>query len=1824
MMSSSSEGAELKLVSSIRYKFASVSGDEKKLSDVLHTHLVPLLDKAGSQNKAVRDAAFQAFISVNNFVKPVGVVLPVAALIGQYKRNSSPMVKQLDLNLIKQGILRLSQPERRSLLPVVLRGISKETSSSGAAGFFNIFLRLLLDIQIPSRGSNEDLAFRENSGLSDPADAKYLSQWLGKLFLFRQDLALATEEELDAKLLALPSGLSREDVAFLRNNNPLTWNPRSPNSLSLPECKTKVVNFLASGAFTDSERHIPAICASGSSDSRITLIAEDVIKRSNIELENKEVVQSLYNAHKRFPAAHRIQILKLLSKSVVACSFKSEIVEAVKEDFDLASGENASVLGLEGLRLNKALLAFLGWIARNGSTIDDTGHDIGPILVLILKDYILSQGWPEPAPRGNQSQTQDEQRLRANAYETIGILARGSRFEHKAKDSLLKWLFDSLVSDPSPEIVVYIESALSSMMGLFKPTTLAENRDLEILLLEYMTLPEVQGRRTARHVAARFANNSLPYSNIQARWINMLALGGGTSQRRDVLEEGQRGLDPWWGSKLHPDTRLTLPDWTKLARKLFDTGYEEPDEDQMVIDHKSRYILFRNGHLQAFPIAIRYVKQILFLTALNEDQFEVDWESQLERNLQNSLQTRNSIRKYLSTADKEALSAILNAAFDGLRDHPDLGAEEYVSCLAGILPFAPSVDIISPLSARTSELLAVIKSNNQNVRQLASKVFGILAPWNNQSPTMISQLRNFVESCQEPSASQSAEYQGSLLCLGSYFSRAAYYGKVKPDDVTDHVHFIYESFTAALQRGSDDITSAALDSMAEIWTANIHFPQNDEDLVRTVDSLAKLAISGNEKAISTLGRLSIPSPASLSDSEADPLTNIMRKLFELSEIRRTEVHFATGEAIACAIARWDSEALQLSLDVEPSGTGRSGIIDVLTKRPSTISKTVDKLITDCKTTKPSLLKASGIWLFCIIQYCSNLPEIQSRLRECQVAFMRLLTARDELVQETASRGLALVYEKGDQSLKGDLVKDLVASFTGNKTQLKVDEDTELFDAGALPTGEGKSITSYKDIISLANEVGDQSLIYKFMALATNAATWTARSAFGRFGLSNILSDAELDPKIYPKLYRYRFDPNSNVRRSMDDIWKAVVKDQTAIIDTHFDSIMNDLLRSILDGKEWRVREASCAAIAELVYGKPFPKYKMYYTDIWKVTLRVLDDQKGSVRAAAYKLCMSLSKTLITQLQENNSSASARAMIAEVLPFLLSDKGIENSVQDVKLMSISTVLDVVKNGGDALKSFISTIITHFLGLLSTVEPEVVNYYYQRVNEEDREGLDKLRSSAVTRSPMFECIMDCLRYVDEDIMKGLAPQLVSTIKSAIGMQTKIGCGEVLSTLALRHSVFLPPYNALFLKTMETQILDRNHETSKAYARSSAYLLRSANLEARDRFTTRILDLYFAADDDTRRQKVADVVLAIAKVSPDVFTDLEARLLPFAYFGKHDTDEYVSEEFEAVWGQHAGGSHTVKRFIDEITRFAIKGLATSKWALQHGAALTIASMVTALSSAIGNDGQLAESDLRNIWPVLDKALSLKTFKGKEKLVTAYPLFVLHGKSLWAADSVLAAQMKKIAIREAKRNNDEYRPHALQALAEFAKARDDLDMYAEVVSLASQYLEPDDEAHKITELERKTTDAALRVALTSYNRHKLQSTPIAVLGDVATTAEGAKQAISLAKDTWFTSVTEIMDEVAVLGGSTDTGAGVIATRWFRLLVANEGEVILENQRSSRAKALGAFVKAWNKGVFGSVGEQGVLREEISEKLKVMVEAERSIDVQKLLDQVAKQLEVV
>jgi proteasome component ECM29 len=64
-----------------------------------------------------------------------------------------------------------------------------------------------------------------------------------------------------------------------------------------------------------------------------------------------------------------------------------------------------------------------------------------------------------------------------------------------------------------------------------------------MLLLKYMTLQEDDTIvRGARFATVRWANRCLEYNDIVGRWIDILALGGRTDERSDVVEEGKKGL----------------------------------------------------------------------------------------------------------------------------------------------------------------------------------------------------------------------------------------------------------------------------------------------------------------------------------------------------------------------------------------------------------------------------------------------------------------------------------------------------------------------------------------------------------------------------------------------------------------------------------------------------------------------------------------------------------------------------------------------------------------------------------------------------------------------------------------------------------------------------------------------------------------------------------------------------------------------------------------------------------------------------------------------------------------------------------------------------------------------------------------------------------------------------------------------------------------------------------------------------------------------------------------------------------------------------------
>lgn len=1082
---------------------------------------------------------------------------------------------------------------------------------------------------MPERGGGEDITLREKFGLVEkPEDAAFVAKWLGKLILFNIPQAGTTR----------CPGLSVEDCSFLQlQSKPDVWTPNVKGGLNLVETKVVAAKFLASGAFLDAERFLPALFASADPISRLADVGDGILKRSasSVSLEDHALIKKLFEIYLGTPGAEgslharvplQAKIISLLSKSKLSSSFVSQSIQIVREGLTPHHSEasvGTSKHGLEASKLKLQVFVFTNWLARISSP--DDIRSFASDIIFRLRDYIEFQGWPVFKTEGPRPDPA-ELKSRGYGYECIGRLAAACPDSVLIEPNLdiLRWLLTALSSDPSgDDISISIEQALSNILGALGQglDSNIEEALTELLLRHMNRFPgETDGQlavvRSTRFMAVRFANRCLPYRNVAARWMNMLAIAGDVNDRSEVKEEGKKGLDPYSFRMLNPpkdilgndDSKSQFPAFPDLVEKFF--GPETPWDSLTAV----------GSHLQlanAYNPAVSFCRYILLHHALSSTGkapgINAGWEKNIDALVSNDEESRGHLKEHLknllATHDRSghAVQLYLIASFRAMTDH--IGEDSYrsgESCLelASLCPDS----ILDHLRTNIPNLKDPIFSSQRSSRETASRLFGILASreggLNENVQRMVQAFDRKIRAWRQAIGVEVFRAHGALLANSYFLSRLTYRAKVSPDQDELRLKLV----TSCLEILSDSrdkmLLDAAVTALADLSLFGTILP-DEIPLPHTasalLEKLRERSKNGDEKAIGALGFLAMQCTESKSDEPN--LDNILKILYGLEEVRQPEVQFAIGSALSCAAAGWCSKALIANLEIQ-------GPLPETPGRNSTLSKLFDKVLSDCRATKPSLRQASVIWLLCLVQYCGHLEDGQTRLRRCQVAFKSFLSDRESLNQESASRGLTLVYEKGNQALKDDLIRDLVGSFTGSSTGLvgNISGETELFEPGALPTGDG-SVTTYKDIMSLASEVGDPGLVYRFMSLASNNAIWSSRAAFGRFGLSNILSDSSVDgylsqnTKLYPALFRYRFDPNTSVRSSMNDIWNALVRDPTAIIDQHFDTIMDDLLKNIL-GREWRVRQASCAAIADLVQGRPLEKYEKYLTRIWTLTFKV--------------------------------------------------------------------------------------------------------------------------------------------------------------------------------------------------------------------------------------------------------------------------------------------------------------------------------------------------------------------------------------------------------------------------------------------------------------------------------------------------------------------------------------------------------------------------------------------------------------------------------------------
>ncbi|ODH47355.1 hypothetical protein GX48_06526 [Paracoccidioides brasiliensis] len=1868
-MSKPDEARELSLISKVELRIALADSDSK-LQSLLQTYLAPLLLKLASESLAVRNKVIAICQHINTRIQPPSITLPVAVLLKQFKDVKTPLVRHFDLIYIKHGLDRITANERLELIPVLIQGIAEidgpVSASSQGSIVFNLLLRLLPLLKLPQRGSEEDLALRTKLGISD-ADAAFLEKWFGKLLLLVPGAKDATR---------CPA-LTPSEYRFVnRDASPdETWNPSVAGGLNLTETKVAVAKFLASGAFTDFERFTAAVIASADPNSRLSDVGEDILKRFQPDLERAEIVDELFGLYfgtkgpEGAPPARpalQAKILGFLSKSVKATTEPERINRLL--DSGLLSNDDTAAKGLEASKLRSQIFTFVTWIARMGSAADL--NVVAPRSIEGLMNFVSYQGWPDPNTNTNaQKLSPSELSLRSLAYETIGVLApkiqRASQNdEGKVFDLvLLRWLFTSLSSDSaSGQIFVSIEQALGGILN-----AIASNADeylqsqIRPLLIHYMnaepdTLDSDTGFhivRSTRFAAVRFANRCLPYWDVQARWIDLMAIGGESGGRYEIIEEGQKGLDPYWYRMLNPpkdrswvmstspnsdiDPRYRFPQFTELVRSLFGDPGDDVEMDDGAISIPAR---FAANYINSFAPAITFVRNILLSESLQVAEsplsVEPDWEHRLDAIISTKEDARKSLKKYLIQCDKEATLRFLKASLAGLLWKNGQGLGRCGIHFVEVCSLA-SDELLSPIANHASLLKDSILSNNVASQDVAAQAFGILASHVDYPTSQIQQLFDsfalLIESWRAAVGQGVNHCRGALIGLTQLLSRLSFRGRTGVISETQIPRFV--ETTLDILHNSRDLAlkEAAQISIGQLSLSSLlqplSFPGDDtnEAAKKVIDKILEDAKKEKGTAILSLGRLSLVLPKD--ETESSPFKHLLNSLYDLHEVRRPEVQFSVGEALCTVAVGWSSKALITAFNVDAAWPNSDIPSHIL-------SDMLDKIIIDCKASKPSLRKASVIWLLCLIQYCGQFSQVQDRLRKCQATFVWLLSDRDEIVQETGSRGLSLVYEMGSQELKDDLVRDLVRSFTMEGSNLgggKISSDTELFEPGALPTGDG-SVTTYKDIIGLASEVGDPSLVYRFMSLASNNAIWSSRAAFGRFGLSNVLSDSNFNgylaqnPKLYPKLYRYRFDPNTNVQRSMNDIWNALVKDSNAVIDSNFDAIMDDLLKSIMTGREWRVRQASCAAIADLIQGRSVEKYEKYLGDILTKAFKVLDDIKATVRQAALKLCQVLTNIVIRALESSDAdSKRARVMLKHIIPFLLSREGMESAAEDVQVYAITTLTKIIKKSPrKTLRPFVPQILERFLASLSSLEPQAVNYVHLNADKYGLTGhdIDKMRLSAIRTSPMMEAIeLYLLESLDEESMKKAADRLEDVLRSAIGLPSKVGVSRVLAILSSKAFLFRPHADR-FVQLMRKYVLDRNDTISASYSSSLGYLMRLATDEQVLKTIDCAKSLYFDADETSHRVISGEILHSISKLANDRIAAFSAAFLPFIFVAMHDTDEQVRDLFSKTWNDNVSGSRAVSLYLQEILVIISSHLDSLRWAIKHTSALAIAKVTSTLDDNI--DLETSE----RIWPIIEKAVSGKTWEGKETVLEGFVKFSRNSKASLGQQSDIRDQSKAIVVREAQRNNPAYRPHALKSLGEFAKIWNELDLMPEAIRIVSQVVEDlaDDSKEKMqvdtgngsaSKVETQTLAAGVEcifnclnpsIPISAFTQYLSQIPPI--IGKAVTYGGRAVYNVEYeGLNTVFGNLTNAISnpDFEIVTGEPNKGLQTALLSLADQLLFRDLDLCVENTRHSRAQAALAYIQACN-------GLKIKVTQEQCQQVQGWLAVERSVQVQTVLRQ--------
>lgn len=1706
---------DVQLLDRVLFKFAMVS-DAAAVEGAVASFLVPVLSKLASPAPITRNKVLEVLNHISKRVRSqTNIKLPLADLVQQYVApDASAFVQNLNIIYLEMAFDRATKEEQSAVAPTLLNGLQSRPAKHQA-----ILLRLAVP-RILAQYQQRELV-REKlvipAFFGDPAVKKtFLDFLLDVLLMVPLRLDDVSPQAAQSSPTTEPAAPKAVSVPGLSTNSiqRIMGSARVLTSQQLIEYKASIVGFLASGILDDAPNAILPHLLVASSDTHHSIKDDGtgaLKKLENVNFEDPQLVNRLMDLFQGTPATDkstppeerrtpadsilREKILLQLQRSTLATNSFPRTLQII---FEAVFGATSPA------RIKRAGLSFVQAVFEKAAE-----GVLKPMSPLIYASVVKLLGQLQTA-----DDTTENQLLRGSAYVTLGTI--GKRMPHLLTQTgdlgILEMLFNRISAEPEA-VRGSVQDALKLLVPAFKSLSDALNAKLETLLLASVERTEYQ----ARLAAVQYAIKIFPFSHVASRFVCIL---GVSDDRPEVRDEAKRGLRPFVHHHVDiiSDSAQPYPSFVDLVQFV-----------SKQVAKRMEGVNDKNA--LPFPAA-SYEESLSFLLKC------------LRNNIQRSGRTWPEYLADLSSAgDCLTLYRDLLELGLGTRGGPTLHHVAAKSLYVTLYHMSDQ-QLAEYYTAKIGLFLGnsnLLYTGAHESREIIARIIGFSAP-HLPAERVLAIMQTYLPQL-DANEINVDKVEAAINTLAFLICRSLQSGSMPPQ-CKQPFEAAVGKLVDVLAHRSTQIKVYAVRALGIIGRYSpLPLPEGPAegqsatgegdatapkvltkgDLVKKLTTLLGSTTEAKliEKLALALGYLCVGEPGIAHK------TDILNALYGLDKTKSEEIHFSVGEALSCVASGAASAAAKdpLHPEIDDPLDDDDDHHDVSKKRaaekkaqqqqqqneaegddkgkqkpdvpapvevpyPEVMAGMLAKLFSLVQSGANLSRNAAAIWLLSLLQHSSTHPELRSKLALIQAYFSRLLADNNEVTQEVASKGLVMVYELGDAGMKRELVDNLVATLATGKAKQAAEvqrkDETEVIPEGALgavPKAMGTGgLSTYKELCSVANELGQPDLIYRFLNLASHHSLWNSRkgAAFAATALASREGMEYLKPflpTLVPLLYRSSYDPNPRVAQSMRNILNSIT-DARKAADEFFEPIMKELLKGLVSNV-WRTRESSCYAISDALQSKLYSHVEPFLKELWFCCFRVIDDIKESVRKAAmsmFRTLSSLSVRLCDPVYTNPDQG--KEAIAIIMPFLLTD-GLHSPVKEVLGLTIDQIQKICKVAGPLLKPHVPEIVHVLVDSLTQLEPQDFNYLALHADKDSQRVLEQARVSLSRLSPLNDTLDLCVKYVDESNIGPLAKALQELFARGVGLPTKCGTAHMISSLTMVCPHVVKGEAPALLKALRAALKDKSPIVRSTYATAAAGLAPLTTHASLKHYVLHLKKLY-TEGDEVAHVTSAQCLQALAR--KDAIKEHFKVVIPLVLLGKNDESEETRKLFKGVW-EEIGTNSVVQLYLKEVLEALTESIGAASWALKKQGALTLAEVVESQSNV-----NAITPYLESLFALLLTGLKGRTWNGKSGLLVALASVCRVCKDLLLGQAAAGsasggpklpapAQLLATVIAECKKRDKEYKLQAIVTLSSLLTLFPDIDVYSqvkeEIQDIAAGEIEEDEdeEASKGKEREEESS---------------------------------------------------------------------------------------------------------------------------------------------------------